>query len=241
VLLASPFAPPTARLPNSTLRCAGWLRKSERSSAATRRHVLVSASPACGTRAPLLYASSRQLPPVPTGPALERVSYFDGAARRTEGQERRSRHSTVTRMACTLGELVELCARHLHDSRGRGHDLDRLELTARPERFELPTFGSVDRRSIQLSYGRPRASLSRCELCATILLIIFILVVGRSLWLVRATPQGLRTPRGPRTPAPWYGASNFDEERRSRAFERAKRDWHRPCISRLVTLLRHFA
>jgi hypothetical protein len=33
----------------------------------------------------------------------------------------------------------------------------------RPERFELPTFGSVDRRSIQLSYGRLAVDSNRAS------------------------------------------------------------------------------
>jgi hypothetical protein len=62
--------------------------------------------------------------------------------------------------------LVPVCGTHtasapnlIAPGRGKNPWKSTIFLRTRPERFELPTFGSVDRRSIQLSYGRRAASL----------------------------------------------------------------------------------
>jgi hypothetical protein len=61
------------------------------------------------------------------------------------------------------GDILGTYAASSNPSRNQKTLLCRAFVT-RPERFELPTFGSVDRRSIQLSYGRVAADSSPTSL-----------------------------------------------------------------------------
>ena len=75
--------------------------------------------------------------------------------RRACGERTTDQTPTVARHGCPEGSAP--CAW----SEGTKKPSVWRAFVARPERFELPTFGSVDRRSIQLSYGREVAKCSR--------------------------------------------------------------------------------
>ena len=102
----------------------------------------------CRSRARSLSSATRAAPAAKTRKASRASRGIPNSA------EREARHSKFclisrdSRSFTSIPPVSHACDR-AHKNRRRFQ-----RLLTRPERFELPTFGSVDRRSIQLSYGR---------------------------------------------------------------------------------------
>ena len=139
---------------NPMSACAAARRVSTRS-APSASSVILTSSPACRpsrrrssagrTRRPR--ASSRAVPRMrPCGKRIARPT--KGPTWVTQG--RGWPHIPVARSSCPF-QAKDIRRSIMSKKAPRCG-----AFVARPERFELPTFGSVDRRSIQLSYGRSR-------------------------------------------------------------------------------------
>ena len=105
---------------------------------------------------------------------------------------------------------------------------------ARPRRFELLTFGSVDRRSIQLSYGRPARLLSRGDAergkncCSS---EAFARPPSEEGPLPEPGMQSLQTRSGTLTPMSWCRSENFENPAENWSFAARRRTFWRVGIT----------